>query len=477
MANRRRDDLGALKQELIEQLRPHGQEGVLRFWDELSQLQRMSLATELAQLDLELVGRLHRERHQPENWRQLIARAEPPQAFRLARRDGIARDAARLAGEEALAGGRVGAILVAGGQGTRLGFEHPKGMFPIGPVSGASLFQILFEKLRAVGRRYGQTIPLFLMTSPATHDETIEYLNKHDRFGLPAADLVVHSQGTLPAVHAESGELLLADKTHLCLSPDGHGGVLAAMSASAAFDKFAERGVEHLFYFQVDNPLAPVCQPEFIGYHALAKAQATTLAVAKRDARDPVGNIVNIDGRQQIVEYSEFNHLDDALIAARDAEGELRFWAGNTAIHVFDLRFLARMAADGGKLPYHVAKKRVPHVDRSGKLVEPAEPNALKFERFIFDLLPAAERAIVVEIDEREMFAPLKNGPGAAKDSPESVRAQMIAQARRWLLAAGAEIEPAAAVEISPLYALDANELKRKLPAGTRVTEARYFSE
>jgi UDP-N-acetylglucosamine/UDP-N-acetylgalactosamine diphosphorylase len=469
------DELAILEQELREQLRPTGQQGVLRFWNELSPLQKMTLATQLAQFDPAVVQRLHREKHQPENWRDVVARAEPPQAFRLGQPNPFTLEQAQAAGRSALAAGRVAAILVAGGQGSRLGFEYPKGMYPVGPVSGATLFQILFEKLLAVGRRYGVPIPLFLMTSPATHDETVDYLQQHDRFGLRAEDLIIHPQGTMPAVDEQTGALLLAHKGHLSLSPDGHGGVLAAMVSARAFEKFAWRGIQHLFYFQVDNPLAPVCDPAFIGYHVLSNAQISTLAVAKHDARDPVGNIVTIEGRQQIVEYSEFNHLEDEIIAQRDPQGRLRFWAGNTAIHVFDAEFLKRMASNGGQLPFHVARKRVPYLDESGQLVEPREPNALKFERFIFDLLPAAERAIVVETDERHTFAPLKNPPGAAKDSPESVRAQMIALHQHWLREAGAVVEPATPVEISPIFALDASELPARVPAGTRITAPTYL--
>lgn len=475
MVDRWHDELVSLKDELLEQLRPHGQEGVLQFWDELSQLQKMTLATQLAQCDLGLIRRLFRQKHQPDDWGDTVSNAKPPQAIRLHQPGKFSAVEARSRGAAALSAGRIGAILVAGGQGTRLGFEHPKGMFPIGPVSQASLFQILFEKLIATGQRYGKACPLFLMTSPATHDETTEYLAEHARFGFDPDDLIVCPQGTMPAVNATTGDLLLSDKSQLCLSPDGHGGVLAAMSTAGAFERLLARGIEHLFYFQVDNPLAPVCDPALIGYHLLAQAEATTMAVAKTSPRDPVGNIVELDGRQRIVEYSEFNHLDDELIAQRDASG-LRFWAGNTAIHIFDLRFLQRMASDGGQLPFHVARKRVPHVSAAGHEVEPTEPNALKFERFVFDLLPAAQRSLVVEVDQQQAFAPLKNAPGSPTDSPESVRAQMIALHQAWLRAAGARFAPEVAVEISPLFALDQAAVAQRIEPGTRIDAPRYFT-
>ena len=209
------------------------------------------------------------------------------------------------AGAEALAAGKVAALLVAGGQGTRLGFDHPKGLYRIGPVSQASLFQILMEKMLAAGRRYGVSIPLYLMTSPATHAETLEYLAANGRFGLPEQDLHVFCQGTMPAVDAESGRLLLESPGSLALSPDGHGGMLAALARSGGLDDLAARGIEQLFYFQVDNPLAPVCDAAFLGYHLLAGSELSTLVVAKEFPTERVGNVASVDGRLRIIEYSD----------------------------------------------------------------------------------------------------------------------------------------------------------------------------
>jgi UDP-N-acetylglucosamine/UDP-N-acetylgalactosamine diphosphorylase len=450
----------------MARLAPHGQQHVLRFWDELSQAEQTSLAAQLAQVDLTLIERLARHARQNESWREAVRRAEPPPAFRLQGNNPFTPAEAIQRGEAALRDGQIGALLVAGGQGTRLGFDHPKGMYPIGPVSGASLFQILFEKLLAVRNRYDAAIPLLLMTSPATHDETVAYLEEHQRFGLAGEDMILFSQGVLPAVDRATGRLLLTDRARLALSPDGHGGVLAALRRARAFELLASRGVRHLFYFQVDNPLVRVCDPEFLGYHLLSDSQASTLAVAKRDPRDKVGNLLSIDRRLRIIEYSEFNQLEDGLIAARDTRGELKFWAGNTAIHVFDVGFLERMAGEADGLPYHVAEKKVACLDEQGRSIEPREPNALKFERFIFDLLPSAERAIVVETDEWQTFAPLKNAPGDPKDSPETVRARMIALHTRWLTEAGAVVRPGTPIEIGPLFALDAEELRRKIAPG-----------
>lgn len=451
--------------DLLKQLKPHGQEHLLTHWSQLSPTEREQLAAEIRDIDFPRIAKLAKGESKSEDWGALSARAKSPRAIRLQGPAEFSADAARKRGEEALKAGEVGAILVAGGQGTRLGFDHPKGMYPIGPVSDCPLFQILFEKLLAVGKRYGVRIPLFLMTSPATHAETIEFLNKHDRFGLAKEDLVVFCQGTMPAVDMQTGNLLLAAPGELALSPDGHGGLLAALGRSAAAKIIPERGIKHLFYFQVDNPLVAMCDPEFLGYHLLAGSEASTQVVAKTDPAERVGVVAEIDGRAQIIEYSD---LPKEHAERRGPDGSLALWAGNTAVHVFDAAFLLGMAAGDGQLPFHVAKKKVPFVDASGKLVEPAEPNAYKFERFIFDLLPAAKEAIVVEVEPAEAFGPVKNAPGSKTDSPDTSRAMMMAQHRRRLRAAGLEIGDDVPIEISPLYALDSADLQKKLKPGTK---------
>jgi UDP-N-acetylglucosamine/UDP-N-acetylgalactosamine diphosphorylase len=366
----------------------------------------------------------------------------------------------------------VGVILVAGGQGTRLGFDHPKGMFPIGPISGRSLFQIYVEKILAAGRRHGVRIPLYLMTSPATHKKTKAFFSRHHNFGLEAEDLIIFRQGTMPAVDAASGRVLLERPGQIALSPDGHGGTLAALARSGALADIQQRGLRHLFYFQVDNPLVDVCGAEFVGCHLLTDSEMSTQVVAKQHPKDQLGNVVQVDGRLQVIEYSD---LPDDVAERRNADGSLEIWAGSIAVHMFAVDFLRRMAAAADALPFHIAHKKVAYIGRAGRLVKPKKTNAIKFERFIFDLMPSAARAIVVEVDPQEAFAPLKNASRAATDTPEWVRAQMVAQHRRWLRRAGAEIDDGVAVEICPLWALDAEETAAKIKPGTRIAEATYF--
>ncbi len=468
--------LPPFRDQLTARLKPYGQEHLLRFWDELDAAGRERLAGEIIAIDLDQIGRLSRQSAATQDWAALSRRAEPPPAMRLTDRAGGGRftpAAARRRGEEALAAGEIGVLLTAGGQGSRLGFDHPKGLYPIGPLSGASLLQIHLEKAQAVARRYGVAVPVYMMTSPVTHDEQAEFLAKNNRFGLPMDDLVIFCQGTMPAIDAATGRLLLAAKDALFLSPDGHGGTVAALAKSGAIQDMHRRGIRHLFYLQVDNPLVPIGDPEFIGYHLLAQSELTSMAVAKQSPRDKLGNFAAIDGRLQVIEYSDF---PDDVAEKRAADGSLVFWAGSIAVHVFSVAFLERALALGDALPFHIAHKRVPHLDDAGRLVDPREPNALKFERFIFDLLPHAENAIVVEYPEADVFAPVKNAPGADRDTAEYVRRFMMDQHRHWLEAAGSRVAKGVAVEISPLWALDADGVAERRDRPNTIDAPTYLA-
>jgi UDP-N-acetylglucosamine/UDP-N-acetylgalactosamine diphosphorylase len=456
---------------LRDRLRQFGQEHVLRWWPELADAGRNELIAQLQSLDL---GQLH----------QLFAHRDetftlpPPEAIApvpVAQLDRGDRQALAL-GEEALRRGEVAALVVAGGQGSRLGFEHPKGMFAISPVRNKTLFQLHAEKVLALTRRYGRPLPLLVMTSPATHDETVAYFQGENFFGLPAAEVTFFCQGTMPALDRATGRLLLEERGRLFASPNGHGGVLLALADLGLLARLRERGVRTVFYFQVDNPVLKMADPLFLGHHLRTDSEVSTKVVAKEGPTDKLGNLVLINGRCGIIEYSD---LPDTLAHQRDEQGRLRFRVGNPAIHLFSVAFLESVSQGAGRIPFHVARKKVPYLDDAGNLVQPATENALKFEMFIFDVLPRAERWSVVETNRREDFQPLKNATGP--DSPQTVRQAISDLAGDWLEGAGVRVPrtaqggAAVPLEISPLFALDAEELARKVKPGSAVAEAGYF--
>lgn len=459
-ANSTADDL---LHRLTARLQPEGQTHLLRFWEELTPLERRGLAEQIDALDLPLVNRLYRE--------QLSTVRDPALASQLASSAQTLEDIERAGGADEAAvqdvgrqlwqAGRAGVIIVAGGSGSRLGFSQPKGMYPIGPVSGVSLFQWLIEKIVAASRRYGARIPLYLMTSPVTHDATVAFLDEHRRFGLPREDLRIFEQATLPALDAASGQILLEAKDRLALAADGTGGLLRALLRHGMLDDMRLRGLDHLCYANIDNPLASICDAGFLGRHARADADVTTQVVRKRAPDEPLGTMLRIGERVQMVEYSE---LPPSLARQTERDGGLRFWNGNIAVHVFRREFLQRAAELS--LPFHAASKRVPYIDERGSAVEPESPNAVKLEQFIFDAFPLAERVKVVEVERSSHFAAVKNRSGSPEDSPETVRAQLLALHRRWLAEAGFRPEPDALVEISPLLAQDAAELCQRASEG-----------
>lgn len=459
-------------EDLRQKLQQHRQEHVLAGWDRLDDAERRGLLEQLQTIDLERLAQLYAEREHT---------YQVPDSSRIKPLDIVPADAPdnaamRAAGEEALRRSEVAALVVAGGQGSRLGFEHPKGMYEIGPVSRKSLFQIHAEKVLALGRRYGKQPPFLVMTSPATDAETREFFAAHQYFGLPIEEVSFFCQGTMPALDLETGKLLMEAPGRLFLSPDGHGGTLTALAKSGLLERLRRRGIRHLFYFQVDNPLVKVADPIFLGRHLSQRSEASSKIVPKQGPRDRLGNLVLVDGRCTMIEYSD---LPDTLANERDANGRLRLWAGSPAIHIFDVDFLARVTEGAGLLPFHVARKKVPYVNEQGQTVQPQKENALKFERFIFDVLPLAERWLVMETSHREEFAPLKNAEGA--DSAKSVQAALTDLAADWLKRAGIEVprgsdgEPAMSLEISPLFALDADEFAARVDRRTRIEGPKYW--
>lgn len=465
--------LADVKQQLTAQLSPRGQLHLLQFWNELADDERRHLADQIKSVDFELVASLYHGKVDQPDWAELSRRAEPPPAVRIGEPSEAQMLQTLERGAAALHAGMVGVLVVAGGQGSRLGFNLPKSMYPIGPISGASLIQIHIEKVRAAAKRYGSSIPFYVMTSPATHEDTIKFLKENSNFGLADDNLVVFCQGTMPAVAIDSGKLLLAAKGELFLSPDGHGGTVAALGASGALEHMRSRGIEQLFYFQVDNPLVPICDPQLIGNHLLANSELTSIAVKKKHPHERWGNFAMIDGHMHVIEYSD---IPDDVAELRDENGQLKFWAGSLAIHVFERSLLERALKLKDMMPFHVARKKVPYVNEQGELVNPSEPNALKFERFIFDLLPQAARPLVVEYLECDCLAPLKNATGAAVDTPEYVREMMLALHKRWLEAAGAKLADGVSVEISPLFALDAVQTAERVKPGTMYEKSQYLT-
>jgi UDP-N-acetylglucosamine/UDP-N-acetylgalactosamine diphosphorylase len=277
-----------------------------------------------------------------------------------------------------------------------------------------------------------------------------------------------------------TGQMLLGEKDSLALSPDGHGGSLRALDRSGALADMKKRGVEHLSYFQVDNPIVHTIDPLFLGLHDLTGSEMSSKTIPKAHALEKVGNFVMGDGVLQVIEYSD---LPDDLAKKTGPGGHLLFNAGSIAIHALRVSFIERLNHGGQlKLPWHRAEKKVPYVDAAGNAVKPDKPNAVKLEQFVFDAIPLAKNAIVYTTRREEEFSPVKNAQG--DDSPATSKRDQIRRAAEWLEIAGVEVhrahcEPASVLEISPLFATSAEQLKtrklafKEIPAGKKI----YFGE
>lgn len=371
-------------------------------------------------------------------------------------------------GRTLVGGGKVAGFTVAGGQGTRLGWPGPKGTFPATPIRKLPLFACFAEYIQNVQRRYDTVVPWYVMTSPINDAATRAFFEESDYFGLDPRHVMLFPQQMMPAIDMKTGKVLLEQKDSIAMSPNGHGGSLKALYTSGAITDMLKRGVEQISYTQVDNPMVRVIDPLFIGLHAMDDAEMSSKMLPKRDPFEKLGNFCIIDGKMTVIEYSD---LPDDLAVQRDENGQLRFLAGSIAIHAIRVDFVQRLGSEPGgfALPKHRAEKKVPYLDfDSGQIISPDEANAVKLEMFVFDALPLAERTVILETSRVEEFSPVKNATGA--DSLSTSLHDQVRRAAEWLEDAGIEVPRdangvvACAIEISPLYALNAQQLAQRVP-------------
>ena len=440
-----------------------GQEHLFAFWEARPAPMKRRLMDDLSSLDLETLQRL-RDRLLEEpavlsggDAGRARETLEPAPYVPLSR--SAADREARKRGEELIRLGKTAVLTVAGGQGTRLGIEGPKGMFPISPIRRLSLFALHAEKLLAARRWYGARIPWLIMTSPLNREATQEYFRSEDWFGLDGSTVRFFSQGALPSLSPDGG-LVMGLDGGLLLNPNGHGGVIDALAGSGALAELRDSGVEELFYFQVDNPLVRVPDPLFLGFHRGVGSEISSKVVEKAYPEEKLGVIVKREGRLAVIEYSD---LDEALMKARGSDGRLLFSQASIAIHILNVEFLGRT---GLTLPFHLARKKVKALKPTSGGADILEEDVVKMEMFIFDAIPLAGTPVFFETDRAEEFAPLKNKEGL--DSIETCVRGQIEKAARWLSSCGVEVPRDAegrsihAVEISSLFAADPEILAAK---------------
>lgn len=455
------------ERELRDLAEAHGQAHLFAFWDELSEDSRGALLGQISEVDFDLV-----QRHAKLLGGQASAGAAhgefaPPELFTLAKaqsdRAAVAAHVAR--GAQHLASGEVAFLLVAGGQASRLGYDGPKGAFPVGPVSGRCLFELHARRLLAAQARHDARFVWYVMTSAANDAQTRTLFEEAQNFGLDADQVAFFSQAMIPALDLE-GRILMSARDSLFLAPNGHGGTLAALESSGCLADARSRGIKTFSYFQVDNPLVRPADPLFIGLHADSSARMSSKVVAKRDAGEKVGVIGRVGGKLGCIEYSD---LPGSLREARDESGDLLFRAGNIAAHLLELDFIEELTKTRLELPWHVARKRMTCLGPDG---ERREVDGAKFETFIFDALRKSPESVTLEVDRALEFSPVKNAEG--EDSPASARRDLCSLFGAWVERAGQELptpdaEGVRAVEVDPLMAEDLETFLSRAPHTPRI--------
>jgi len=452
-------------EDIKDLLRKHSQSHLLAFWGQLNAIERRNLLAQIRELDLAKI----------DDWvanfiktpfSEISTDLVPPRSYCLVPTDPEQKRKYSKAielGRGLISAGKVAAFVVAGGQGTRLGFAGPKGDFPVSPVKNKTLFRIFAESIAAVSEKYQTVCPWYIMTSPLNYAETQEIFRSNSYYGFGESNVFIFQQGTMPNFDLD-GNILLADKANIAFSPDGHGGSIKALYKSGAVDHMKKRGVEFLSYWQVDNPLVNVIDPLFIGLHALDEAEMSSKALIKTGPKEKVGNFCLVDGKVTVIEYSDF---PDELAEKQNPDGSLVFELGSIAIHIISTSFVEKLNTESISLPLHKAVKKILHIDRQGNCVKPAEPNGVKLETFIFDALPLASKSIILQTLRNQEFAPTKNLTGV--DSVETTKQMMVDRAAGWLESAGITVPRKAdgsvdcIIEIAPGFALQKDDIKAKL--------------
>ncbi|CAH0731182.1 unnamed protein product, partial [Brenthis ino] len=454
-------------ENLLEQLKAHGQEHLIKYWPELSENEREQLAAEIRKLDLEEMNELFRRAMDTTKviLEKLDEDLKPIPQTHYESVPGLSEakiEEYENIGFGEISEGKVGVLLLAGGQATRLGFGHPKGMYDVGLPSHKTLFQIQAERILRVEQmaeeRTGKEgkITWYIMTSEHTKAPTADFFRSHNYFGLNKENIIFFEQGRLPCFDFD-GKMFLDEKHHLSSAPDGNGGIYRALKSQGVLNDIVKRGIQHLHAHSVDNILIKVADPVFIGYCKSKNADCAAKVVRKSSPSEPVGVVCRVNGYYKVVEYSE---LTDEAAERRNPDGRLTFSAGNICNHYFSSEFLLKICDYESKLKLHVAKKKIPYVDENGVRQKPSDPNGIKMEKFIFDVFEFAENFICLEVARDVEFSALKNADSAKKDCPSTARQDLLELHRKYIRDAGGIIEDNVDVEISPLLSYGGENLK-----------------
>ncbi|XP_050506086.1 UDP-N-acetylhexosamine pyrophosphorylase isoform X2 [Diabrotica virgifera virgifera] len=456
--------------ELRAILERNGQSHLIQFWDKLTNEEQDVFVDQLNTINFGEANQLFKNAMLSLNDQgtKLDSKMKPVPAHTFESEEEVNSDVLaqyKKIGLEEIANGHVAVLLMAGGQGTRLGVNYPKGMYSVGLPSSKTLFQIQAERIRKVmslaKQQTGHSgrIVWYIMTSGPTDETTEKFLRKHDYFGLDKKDVVLFKQGLLPCFDF-NGKIFLESNRSVALAPDGNGGIYRALQKNGILDDMKKRGIKYLHAHSVDNILVKVADPVFIGYCVKKEAECGAKVVKKSGPNEAIGVVCQIDGKFQVVEYSEITEKTANL---RDSDGNLVFSSGNICNHFFTTDFLNKIANSfESQLKLHVAKKKIPHVNSEGEKISPTSPNGIKIEKFVFDVFQFTNNFVTWEVPRSSEFSALKNADnkeGTAVDCPSTSKRDLLRLHKKYIENAGGKVT-SNEVEISPLLSYAGENLE-----------------
>jgi UDP-N-acetylglucosamine/UDP-N-acetylgalactosamine diphosphorylase len=423
----------------------YDQQHLLNYYNELSSVEQESLLTQILDIDFELISSLYSDLVLDNKHEKLYEDFSPLKAIAFEDCSCKEKESYYKLGIEAMKEGKVGALLVAGGQGTRLGHNGPKGSFNIGLPSKKSLFQLQCERLFNISKKAERYIPWYIMTSPENHNDTIAFFKKNNYFGYKEEYIKFFKQGVMPSIDAE-GKILLSSKSKISTSPSGNGGCFPSLESSGMLDDINNKGIQWLFLYGVDNALVRVVDPYFIGFTIKSGGLAASKVVSKVNANEKVGVLCYRNGHPSIVEYTE---LPPEMMHQKDDCGKLIYDNANILNHIFHIDFIRKILQM--KLPFHVAHKRISYINEHGDNVIPEKPNGYKFECFLFDIFSNLSDMAALKVKREDEFAPVKNSNG--EDSPKTASELILSLHKQWLINNGLDcnVLSGKTVEVSPL--------------------------
>lgn len=394
-------------------LKKYGQEHILAYYDELNENERAELLSQIEMTDFSVLENLSEEK----NALSKRGKFEPLGAVTI---EDIAENREKYysAGSEAIKEGKVAAVLLAGGQGTRLGFDKPKGMFNIGVSKELYIFECLMNNLMKIVKSTGSYVPLYIMTSEKNHHDTVNFFEEKNYFGYDSSYIKFFIQDMAPSVDF-NGKIYMESKSDISISPNGNGGWFSSIVRAGLLNDIKKKGIEWINVFAVDNVLQQIADPYFIGAVINSGSQSGSKVVSKVSPEERVGVLCLEDGKPSIVEYYEMTEEMRTLVTEN---GQLAYKYGVILNYLFRVDRLEDIIAE--KMPVHVVEKKIPYMDNNGGFVIPEKNNGYKFETLVLDMVHLQESCLPYEVERSKEFAPVKNAEGV--DSVESARKLLI---------------------------------------------------